>query len=111
MVPSDSTRSSPLHALPEAPPSPFGLKMQSPFEHSRPVSQSVPSGIFAHSPCPSQVPSVSHSTASFLSQESRSSVPAVTGSQTPSSPPPLAAFEHATHVPVHGSSQHTPSTQ
>jgi hypothetical protein len=73
--------------------------------------QAVPLGYRRHAPAPEQKPSCLQESEPSFVQSLSGSVPAPTLSQTPSCPELFLSALHAWHVPVHGESQHTPSTQ
>lgn len=75
------------------------------------LPQLVPGAYLAQAPLPSQEPLRPQLAAPSSAHSPSGSEAAATLPQAPFVPAPFLAALHAWHVPAHGESQHTPSTQ
>ena len=75
------------------------------------LPQLVPEGQSWQLPAPSHAPLVPQVDAAWVAHWAAGSVPAATGPQVPSAPPPFMAAVHAMQVPVQAVLQQTPLAQ
>lgn len=96
--------------MPSQKPGPLAVALAGPLFAHVPAWQVVAVWYFLQAPLPSHLPSVPHVLGSDTVQSSRGSRSACTGLHWPLGKP-VVAIRHATHLPLHGPSQQTPSLQ